>query len=248
MLKRTPYTPWIDINGEHWPIILRPRKGMKRITLRRAPGKRAFIVSFSPRLARRHVREFITKHEAWMRRAGAAVPPDALVEPGAEFPFRGERYLLEESKTRPDYPHRIGCVETDTDRLVVWTGPAGFAPTLMAALKAEARTHYAAQVRKDCGVLGLNMPRIHIGDAKSRWGHCRRGKRGIQLGFSWRAIMAPPFVLRYLSAHECAHILHMNHGPAFWDCVGSLDPDYQRAETWLKCEGSTLMHYSFARS
>ena len=37
--------------------------------------------------------------------------------------------------------------------------------------------------------------------------------------YSWRLILAPPFVLDYVAAHEVAHLKHMNHGTRFWRLV-----------------------------
>ena len=58
-----------------------------------------------------------------------------------------------------------------------------------------------------------------------------------ELNFSWRLIMAPPFVLDYLAAHEVAHLRHMNHSLAFWKTVGSLSKDVAAAESWLRTHG-----------
>jgi predicted metal-dependent hydrolase len=60
------------------------------------------------------------------------------------------------------------------------------------------------------------------------------------LSFSWRLILAPPFVLEYLAAHEVAHLGEMNHGPAFWRLVARLDPDFKTARAWLKVHGPGL--------
>ena len=53
--------------------------------------------------------------------------------------------------------------------------------------------------------------RISVRDQNTRWGSC--SSTGT-LSFSWRLILAPPFVLDYLAAHEVAHLEEMNHGPA----------------------------------
>jgi predicted metal-dependent hydrolase len=55
--------------------------------------------------------------------------------------------------------------------------------------------------------------------------------------------MAPPFVLDYLAAHEVAHLLHMNHSPAFWRIVAQLSNDVRPAEAWLKAHGSGLLRF-----
>ncbi len=60
------------------------------------------------------------------------------------------------------------------------------------------------------------------------------------MSFSWRLILAPPFVLDYLAAHEVAHLREMHHGPSFWRLTRTLCPDTDRAEAWLRKHGSTL--------
>ena len=65
----------------------------------------------------------------------------------------------------------------------------------------------------------------------SRWGSCSSTGG---LNFSWRLILAPPFVLDYLAAHEVAHIVHMNYSPLFWKLTRRLHPGTDRAEAWLK--------------
>ena len=71
----------------------------------------------------------------------------------------------------------------------------------------------------------------------SRWGSCTHDA---QLSFSWRLIMAPPEVLDYVAAHECAHILEMNHSPKFWAQVSKCCPDWKHHRSWLRTHGAGL--------
>jgi predicted metal-dependent hydrolase len=63
------------------------------------------------------------------------------------------------------------------------------------------------------------------------------------LSFSWRLVLAPPFVLDYLAAHEVAHLAHMNHGPRFWALVTRTMPLQEEARNWLHKYGSSLHAY-----
>jgi predicted metal-dependent hydrolase len=53
---------------------------------------------------------------------------------------------------------------------------------------------------------------VSIGDAATRWGSCSSSGR---IRLSWRLILAPPEVRRFVVAHEVAHLVHLDHGPDF---------------------------------
>ena len=74
--------------------------------------------------------------------------------------------------------------------------------------------------------LDLTPQRIFVRDQTTRWGSCSTSGA---LSFSWRLVLAPPFVLDYLAAHEVAHLGHMNHGPRFWDLVERTMPRHEEA-------------------
>jgi len=63
------------------------------------------------------------------------------------------------------------------------------------------------------------------------------------VSFSWRLIMAPPYVLSYVAAHEVAHLIHMNHGTRFWTLVEQLVGDTERPREWLRTDGAALHRY-----
>jgi predicted metal-dependent hydrolase len=75
-------------------------------------------------------------------------------------------------------------------------------------------------------------------DQSTRWGSCSSART---LNFNWRLVLAPDFVLDYVAAHEVAHIVEMNHSPAFWRTVARTLPDYGRGQAWLKANGAGLM-------
>src|ERR1043165_6591163 len=89
-------------------------------------------------------------------------------------------------------------------------------------------------------MLGVTLKRVSIRDQTSRWGSCTAA--GV-LSYSWRLIVAPPYVLTYLAAHQVAHLVEMNHSRRFWRLVAAICPDWQRAKGGLGANGNALHRY-----
>lgn len=85
--------------------------------------------------------------------------------------------------------------------------------------------------------LNVSYTDMSLRDYRARWGTCKQDKRIV---YSWRLIMAPLEVLKYVCAHEVAHLLHFNHSPEFWAAVRFLMPDYKVHKSWLKQNGQSL--------
>ena len=107
-------------------------------------------------------------------------------------------------------------------------------------LKRQAQADLRLRVDIHAKRLGLAPKRISVRDQTTRWGSC--SSTGA-LSFSWRLILAPPFVLDYLAAHEVAHLEEMNHGPQFWALVARTMPRHDEARDWLHTHGSNLHAY-----
>jgi predicted metal-dependent hydrolase len=87
---------------------------------------------------------------------------------------------------------------------------------------------------------GVKVKRLSIRDQSSRWGSCTSAG---SLSFSWRLVLAPPYVLDYLAAHEVAHLVEMNHSARFWRVVARECAHVERAKTWLDTHGNDLHRY-----
>jgi predicted metal-dependent hydrolase len=107
-------------------------------------------------------------------------------------------------------------------------------------LKREARKDLQKAAQIYARELGVRVRRVSIRDQSSRWGSCTTAG---SLSFSWRLILAPPFVLDYLAAHEVAHLVEMNHSPRFWRVMGKVCGHVERAKRWLDTYGNDLHRY-----
>lgn len=109
--------------------------------------------------------------------------------------------------------------------------PAEAPRVLEKALRDRARELFAERIAHYAPLLGVELPRLSLSSARTRWGSCSL-RTGIRL--NWRLIHFPPPVIDYVVAHELAHLLEMNHSPRFWAIVGRLYPDYQAARAELR--------------
>ena len=92
-------------------------------------------------------------------------------------------------------------------------GPCeSFGRRIEAWLKRLARDTLSAETAAIAAAAGVSVRSVSIGDADSRWGSCSAAGA---IRYSWRLILAPPHVRRFVVAHEVAHRLHMDHGAAF---------------------------------
>lgn len=111
-------------------------------------------------------------------------------------------------------------------------------PRILRFLRTHAQAVLDAETRALAAQHGIAIGGVGIGDPKGRWGSCSSSG---DIRYSWRLILAPSAVRRATVAHEVAHRIHMNHGPAFHRLAAELNgavPDLARA--WLRENGSTL--------
>ena len=47
-------------------------------------------------------------------------------------------------------------------------------------------------------------------------------------------------LLNYVIAHEVSHLKHMDHGPEFWQIVGTFGVKPKQARIWLNQHGRVL--------
>lgn len=85
---------------------------------------------------------------------------------------------------------------------------------------------------------GVELAGVRVRDQQERWGSCDID--GL-LRFNWRIIQAPLRLVDYVVAHEVVHVLHHDHGRAFWAKLAALMPDYERRKDELRTLGPRLV-------
>jgi predicted metal-dependent hydrolase len=234
----------LQVQGIGVPVELRRHSGARRLTLRVSKTRRSVVVTVPAECRMDEAGRFLRSHIDWVRDRLGRVPEPVPFADDAKFPLRGRMHRInfagaargaevvstEESAGGMPRLTITGRVEHAARRLKDW-------------LAAEARADLDERVTWHAKRLGVRVRRIGLRDQTTRWGSCSAS--GL-LSFSWRLILAPPFVLDYVAAHEVAHLLEMNHGPRFWKLVAKAVPQLEEAKEWLRNEGTQLHRYGVA--
>lgn len=226
-------TQHIQIAGEPVPVRIRHNPRARRYILRLDHKTGDIIVTSPTKKGMGEALAFAQKEAAWIADRRAKMPRPEPYQPGLKLLYRGDLTELIHTPGRRATRACEGRIEVSGDL-------AFFARRTEDFLKKEARAALLDPVARHTRALGLPLPRVTVRDTSSRWGSCSSSGT---LSFCWRLILAPPWVLDYVAAHECAHLKHHNHSKAFWSLVARLDPDWQAAETWLSTHGADLFRY-----
>ncbi|MFD1911783.1 M48 family metallopeptidase [Halodurantibacterium flavum] len=215
-------------------VALRRSARARRFSLRvsRLDGRVTLTVPVRARMG--DALDFVRMQEGWIRRHLAAMPTCEMVSPGSVIPVEGRMLRVTPADVR------VATIGGDA-LLIPGRGAPG--PRVAGFLRALARDRLAQACDRHAADLGKRYTTLALRDTRSRWGSCSDGGR---LMFSWRLVMAPPEILDYVAAHEVAHLVEMNHSPAFWAVVKRLCPDWMGHRTWLRAEGHRLHQYVFA--
>ena len=85
--------------------------------------------------------------------------------------------------------------------------------------------------------VGVEPKSVSIKSYKGRWGGCNSKQ---ELFFNWNIIIAPNRIVDYVVVHELVHLIHHDHGKAYWKRLKSVFPDYEECKEWLKVHGRNL--------
>lgn len=215
-------------------VRLRRHARARQLSLRVSRIDGAVSLTVPPGVGQADMQRFLADQAGWLARVRDGLPDRVTVAPGAMLPLRGAPMKIVQGAGR-SVVARDGCL--------LVPGPAGrMAARLRAFLIGEARAESVAAAMRHASALGRPAPPVRLADPRGRWGSCTADGR---LMLSWRLILAPPTVFDYVVAHEAAHLVEMNHSPAFWAVVAGLYPDHARARAWLKAEGAGLHRFDF---
>jgi predicted metal-dependent hydrolase len=222
------------IDGRRLPVKLVVNPRARHVSVRIDPTRREAIATAPSKRHLKHAVQFAAERAGWIAQELARLPQGVRLAPGEIMPLRGVDHVLvlEHGRSAPR-------IEAGTPPRLVVPAPdaALFEARLRRYLKEQARADLIDRVAAHAVALGVRPARIQVKELRSRWGSC--SVDGV-LSFSWRVVLAPPYVLDYLAAHEVAHLREMNHSRRFWAHVRRCAPDFEGGRDWLHAHGLAL--------
>jgi len=227
--------------GQRLKVALKRNGAARRFTLRVRGATSDIVLTMPARASLGQARDFVEAHAEWLANRIARLPQRAPFLPGATIPLRGVEHMLRHCPRPATRRGPVWVEDADGISSICASGEAvHFERRIAAFLREEARRDLERAVRQYAEKTGRRPISLTLRDTATRWGSC--SAKGA-LNFSWRLILAPPFVLDYLAAHESAHLRHHDHSDLFWALTKSLCPQTAKAEAWLKAHGAELHRY-----
>ncbi|MEE2921234.1 MAG: SprT family zinc-dependent metalloprotease [Pseudomonadota bacterium] len=220
-------------DGHEIRVRLEVNSKARRLILRLDERKREAVAIAPSRRQIKDAAAFAAERIDWISKRLQHLPDVVSFEEGSVISFRGMPCRLTSqgegrvARMVLGQPNTL-CAPGDPETLHLRT---------TRYLKKQARADITRAVKRHSARLGVTYEDISVKDTRSRWGSCTADGK---LSFSWRLVMAPPAVLDYVAAHECAHLLEMNHSPRFWAHVATCCSDWKHHRTWLREHGASL--------
>lgn len=220
-------------------VTLKVHRRARRVSLRLDRTRRQ-IIATAPSLRRlSEAAAFARDRADWIARRLAELPAASPIHPGLVLQLFGQPVRLEACAGRARWTSSQGG---EPARIAAMGEGEGYARAVMLVIRRHALAVLTERTAVYAAMLGAPMPKVAVMDARARWGSCRPGPGGApgSIRYSWRLALAPFPVADYVAAHECAHLLELNHGPRFWAHVRSLVGDERPHRAWLRAEGTRL--------
>jgi len=220
-------------SGESINVRLEVNPKARRLILRLDERNREAVAIAPSKKKIGEAAAFARERVDWIAEHLQALPKHLMLQPGAEFKLRDAPCQIS-----LEGPGRVAKLDSGPPQILRVPGEIETTGQRVERfLRKTAKQDLSDAVIRYCEVLGVEARRVTVKDTRSRWGSCTSDGR---LAFSWRLIMAPYEVLDYVAAHECAHLLEMNHSPAFWAHVTTCRPHWKAERGWLRKHGRDL--------
>lgn len=232
---KIPASTVVEIDGAAVTVTVRvnARARSYRLSLPHSGGP---VLTLPPHGKWVEAEAFLLRHHNWLAARIKRAPQATSFADGGMVPLRGvDHRIIGTGKLRG----RVERAEDDGQMVLLVPGDlAHQGRRLTDWLKDEAHADLSERSAWHAARLGVSVKTIKMRSQASRWGSCSSSGT---INYNWRLVLAPPFVLDYVAAHEVAHLVEMNHSAAFWATVKRTLPDMEHGRAWLKAHGRQLM-------
>lgn len=195
------------------------RSNRKTLSLQIKPNSEV-IVRAPLQTSQKLIEQFIAKYTNWINDRLNKINLSLATHEKDRFFYLGNAYKWHECAHLRDVQFDKDNLYTglNQDEIIAWQKQQ------LSVLVLDIVNEYVAKY-------AFKYRQIKFNSAKSRWGSCSSAGN---ISFSYRLLMLPSELIRYVVAHELAHLTHHNHSAQFWQLVAVLYPDYKRAHAWLR--------------
>lgn len=188
------------------PIEIRRMRSARRLRLRFDEVAGILKLTCPARTSRRAALAWALDQREWIEvQVGRAAPLEPFA-PGAFIPIEGIETRIAWSPDGPRVPRLVD------DELRCGGTENGVPRRITVYLRKRALETMSREAAEYATAAGVTVRSVAVGDAATRWGSCSSDGR---VRLSWRLILAPPEVRRYVVAHEVAHLRHLDHSSEF---------------------------------
>lgn len=232
---RIPAATSIEIDGKAVTVTVRvnARARSYRLSLPHSSGP---VLTLPPHGRWSEAEAFLLRQRHWLAARIGRAPQASRFAAGDSVPLRGVAHRIAGTgKLRG----RVEATELDGEKVLLVPGDAEHHKRRLTDwFKDQALADLSERTAFHAARLGVTVKAVRMRSQASRWGSCSSSGN---INYNWRLVLAPPFVLDYVAAHEVAHLVEMNHSAAFWATVQRTLPDMERGRAWLKAHGRELM-------
>lgn len=104
----------------------------------------------------------------------------------------------------------------------------------------EARKLLNEMLEDEAERLGVDYRCLMVRDPRRRWGSCSTAG---DISLSWRLVLMPASVRRYVIVHELLHVRVPSHSRAYWRLVEVANPGWQESAAWLRRHGAEVRRF-----
>ncbi len=209
----------------------------KRMALRLDPKNRLIHLVVPKRGSVRTAYLFAEQNKDWIREKIRNLPRQVPFKNGEVLPILGrDRTII----VLYNPALKMTEIQLKKDELLVLTNKPDPSARIKRYLIDLAKEKLTEMALEKAMILRRRIGDVQVKDTRSRWGSCTEDG---DISFSWRLIFAPTKAFDYVVAHECAHLVHMDHSDNFWRLCERISRDYMDGKEWMHKNGHTLMRF-----